>query len=266
MKIIAKKSFKKVITPDGADFSLESYKEKKTEVITFLNRPDFHFYRDDIVVRFTFVEPVEIRYGMKYFATKTDTVHTVKRVFIRNGEVYYVAGRMKTRGYSASWKFFQYLKLIEVIETQEDYSTQWANIAKSMRKHNINLAVAEAIEKHLEGEADYIIGFQNYWKKTDKPRRMSFKDVLDKEGVTFEDIKKMVTNGIGLNKYGCWRGVKYAKQLFRQGAGRDRSITLSWDVKRNCFTYFSASEYAGCGNGDYYCMYSPTMAFYCETD
>lgn len=50
----------------------------------------------------------------------------------------------------------------------------------------------------------------------------------------------------------------------KYGVRRDRSVSLGLvdgDVK-----FHAASEFAGTGNGDYYVMFSPTRAFYCESD
>ena len=207
-------------------------------------------------------EAVSLVYGKKLRDQKRDTQHTIKNMFPSNGNYYYVAGKMRNSGYKLPYHWIDNLLRIEIVQTVEDYANEWANIAKSMRKYNINLNIAKMIEDYLNGEADCIHGMQNYWTKDDKPKRMSFKDVLENKGVTFEDLKNMAISTPEQNI----RHRKYARGW--SGRGRDRSIDLKYlpVFEGGSFLYMSASEYPNCGNGDYYCMYSPTMAFYCETD
>jgi len=206
----------------------------------------------------TFSTPVRMLYGRKIRSAKTDTVHKVKSIFFVDDDTkaYYVAGRMKNSGFRL---YTDNLVSVKIVFTEKDYSKEWANIAKSMRKHNINLDVAKAIEDHLEGKEEYIHGFQNYWKKTDRPRRMSFKDIT--RGESIEDLKKRVTPSTYSENV-----MSFYRRIY--GQKRDRSVSLAYN-KNNPETtvhFDSASEFAGCGNGDYYCMYSPTMAFYGESD
>jgi hypothetical protein len=145
------------------------------------------------------------------------------------------------------------------------------------------LDVVKDIEAHLRGEEPHIRGFQNYWKKTDKPKTMSFSDVLIKatgnpeyesgksypikewnkierehvKNKALEAMKKYTTKG----SYGDYNHYKVSKY----GQNRDRSVSIQV-YPNGRVIYTAASEYAGCGNGDYYMMYSPTMAFYAETD
>jgi hypothetical protein len=166
---------------------------------------------------------------------------------------YYTAGKKRTGGYGLP---VMHLDSVEIVENATDYTSQWQGIANSMRKHNINLDVADSIEKHLRGETEHINGFQNYWKKTDKPRTMSFKDVTG--GMGIEQLRDMATPS-------QYTGGALHYHASKCGQRRDRSVSLT--VKPDGrINFTSASEYAGCGNGDYYCMYSPTMAFYAETD
>ena len=206
----------------------------------------------------TFSRPVRMLYGRKVWSEKIDSVHKIKNIFFvdNNTKAYYIAGRMRNTGFRL---YTENLVSVKIVFEEKDYSKEWANIAKSMRKHNINLGVAEAIERHLSGEKEYIEGFQNYWKKTSRPRRMSFKDIT--RGESIEDLKKRATPSTYSENVMSFYRRKY-------GQKRDRSISLSYN-KNNPETtvrFDSASEFAGCGNGDYYCMYSPTMAFYGESD
>ena len=263
MKVLERVEFRAIDTNDH-DWR-EQVADKKAEVNGFLSSHG-NCYDSKLEALLTFSDEITMRYGRKYFAQETSSTHRIKKFFgaYRSG-LCYTAGRMKSRGWGVPYGFYEKLVSIEIVQLVEDYSTQWANIAKSMRKHGINLNIADYIDAHLRGEEEHIRGFQNYWTKKDKPRRMSFKDVLDHalvigatSEVSIEHMKKVANE----NKYFSHR--MYSKS-WNMNKGRDRSISLEL---RNSggYLYTGASEYAGCGNGDYYCMYSPTMSFYMETD
>jgi len=182
------------------------------------------------------------------------TKHVVKELFWK-GSVgpYYVTTAQRSTGYRLSGYDEIRIASVEVYSEQKDYTGQWASIAKSMRRHGINPGIVESIEAHLRGEAEYIDGFQNYWTVRHKPRKMSFKDVTG--GLSIPEMKSRMTKG-------SWNLHFYRE---KRGARRDRSISLFVNSQDElCF--HAASEYSGYGNGDYYVMYSPTMAFYAETD
>lgn len=225
----------------------------------------------DILVELTFFSPVSLHYSKYKSKDRTGNIHTMKRLFFLKGNyancmhepattpdgMYYVPSGSRSRGFP----LYAIDRLVEVkiIDNTSDYTKNWQTIADSMVKHNINLAVAKDIQEHLSCKTEHINGFQNYWKKTDKPRCMSFKDVLKETGVKTIDALKKITSP---SKYSVGMMV-YVKRI--NGTRRDRSINLSVDADGS-ISYTAASEYAGCGNGDYYMMYSPTMAFYAETD
>lgn len=196
---------------------------------------------------------------------KEGKTHTVKNVWWlekRSGSLLYTPTTMKTRGYFLGSIHMDMLAEIVVMEGQVDFSVQWANIAASMREHNLNIQMAEYIEAHLRGEEEHIRGMQNYWKRTDKPRTMSFKDVTG--GLSLAEMAERATNPSTLtNGQRYFRATKAAWS--RRGNARDRSVHLSV-LEDGTYHATAASEYAGCGNGDYYIMYSPTRAFYAETD
>lgn len=222
-------------------------------------------------VKLNFKIPVVLHYSSRLKDDKRDINHVVSRLFFtKNGvsnceyepettpdEVYYVPVGMKG-GYYLSCDLLNSCEFL--IEDKKDYSKRWRAIAESMKKNNINLDIAKAIEEHLNGKEDHIIGFQNYLKKTDRPKIKDFAEVLaglgDKERV-IETMKRLATK----SKYGDYLSYK----VIKYGTKRDLSVSIMIypDGKVN---YYAASEYAGCGNGDYYVMYSPTKAFYSETD
>jgi len=200
----------------------------------------------------TYENPVELYYGKRsgYVTSKT---HTVKRLFWKGKKgPYYIPKSHRSRGYRLPMGAS--LENVEVNAVRKDYATQWSNIAKSMRKHGINASIAEDIEKHLAGETEYIEGFQNYHTRYNKPKKMSFKDVVG--NLSIQEMKDSATHG----EFG---GKTYYKRNY--GSKRDRSVQLYQGADGN-WNFTAASEYAGWGNGDYYVMYSPTMAFYAETD
>jgi len=198
-----------------------------------------------VQVTLTFSEPTELYYGRRR-GNVCATVHEVKKVFPSGGRLCYMAPAMRAR--------VRYLPLFDLVSvtltTQvRDYSEQWAAIARSMRKHHINLAVAKHIEAHLRGDEPHIKGFQNYWTIRDRPRKANFKDVTG--GRTLQEMWAL-RSGDTFREQKC-------------GERRDRSVFLRLHEDGSWY-FAAASEYAGCGNGDYYMMYSPTMAFYAETD
>ena len=235
----------------------------------------------------TFAEPKTIHTSSYRKDDVTDTIHTVKRLFFLdkkglancmhepNAEaerVCYVPKRKRATGYALDLWGLQKLEVVPVVE--KDYSKNWQAIATSMRKYNINLDIAEAMETGLAGKTVCDSEFckrdnrppththfcGNYYDmKKDKPRLMSFADVVNRFGqdMTIDRMKELATK----STYGDYKVYHHRKD----GMKRDRSIDLQVypDGK---MTFNSASEYAGCGNGSYYLMFSPTMSFYCEND
>jgi hypothetical protein len=253
-------------------------------------------------VRLIFSEPVAVHYSNKLSDDITAKEHTVKSIFFTGADgfancmdepetpavsVYYTNGRQRHSGFSFGWEFSRLVAVEILPENKKDYAKEWQAIADSMKKYNINPDTVEAIEKHLKGEADHITGFQNYWKRTDKPKTMSFADVL--EGIVpnaemphtgsdpvpvkmFERLKMEAINRVAIREMtsrmtdteSSKGEYKYHREC-KRGMKRDRSVSIQVYPDGRVW-YYSASEYAGCGNGDYYCMYSPTMAFFTERD
>ena len=180
----------------------------------------------------------------------TSAAFSVRCLFFKNGRVYYVPLSSRSRGYPLH---LSGLVRVLVACDETDYGPLWEKIAKSLRKHKINLDVADAIDDHLCGKVEYIAGMENRWTRKDKPRRSSFKDVTN--GLSLEEIwAKRATS-----KFGTYASLR------KDGERRDRNVCL-YQTEAGAWKYQAASEYAGCGNGDYYIMYSPTMAFYATTD
>lgn len=69
-------------------------------------------------------------------------------------------------------------KTQSISRSQDDFSAAWASIAQSMRQHNMNLRMAEAIEAHLTGEKDTIPLDDGHVTRQDKPRTQSFENVV----------------------------------------------------------------------------------------
>jgi hypothetical protein len=144
---------------------------------------------------------------------------------------------------------------------KKDYGAQWANIARHMMENKINPDIAEAIEKHLRGEAEHISGMQNYWKRTDRPKIMSFTDLVGEWTIPRMMEAAHARDAHLDDKKEGWKDFR----VNRDGIKRDRSITL-WFTNADNVRYSGASEYRGCGNGDYYIMFNRNTAFYSESD
>lgn len=249
-------------------------------------------------VKLTYQVPTALHYSKRIRDDKTELWHTVRGLFfLKNGTcncehepetvpdmVCYSTKRQKTTGYPLPMYRLLSVEIIPMTEAEKpDYGKEWQAIADSMKRHQINPDAVRAIERHLRGETEHIEGYQMYWKRTDKPRTMSFSDVLDRftpvvpipenvsipyaehkraelkalQSVVIEELKKRATK----SEYGEYM----YHHVTRNGMKRDRSVSVQVypDGK---VRYYAASEYAGTGNGDYYEMYSPTMAVYVESD
>lgn len=190
-------------------------------------------------------EPVKL-YQAGRTRYKTAREHEVKRLFAKDNRHYYIPTACRTSGYRLEW---DHLTEIRILTEEKDYSAEWAHIARSMRKHNINLDLAKEIEEHLAGERDDFY-YRTYRRR---PTKMSFEDVT--RGRSLEEMWQQAVSS---------NGHKYFYEQVR-GERRDRSVSLA-KTKQGWWHYTGASEYAGMGNGDYYIMYSPTMAFFGESD
>ena len=137
-----------------------------------------------------------------------------------------------------------------------------------MVENKINLDVAEKIKAYLRGETEDMRWAQNYYTKWDRPKVMSFADIV--ENYT---IQQMIEAATPRQKY---KGDTIDNNNYHDfsrsvdGIKRDRSVTLYYkkpdgtnieDVRYN-----AASEFHGCGNGPYYVMFDRTNAVYAEDD
>ena len=206
--------------------------------------------------RLTFSEPVELFLG-KRKSYVTSQEFEVKELFFKNGYIYYVPLGYKSRGFRLS---VYKLERITLLYKKADYVKKWAAIARSCRRHNINPDFAQAIEDHLAGKEEYIRGCGNRYTRFSKPRCASFSDVT--RGRTIAEMWDMAQDWPAYGKAGETR--KYFMERI-DGKRRDRSVHLS-QFPDGSFYLSAASEYHGCGNGDYYVMYSPTMAVFLERD
>ena len=234
----------------------------------------------------TFTDPKTLHTSSYRKDDVVSNTHIVKRLFFLDerglancmhepkaeaSKVCYVPKSKRSTGYTLDLWGLQKLEIVPL--QQQDYTKNWQAIADSMRKYNINLEIAEAIETGLAGqtkcdsefckrdkqEATHTHFCQNYWDmKKDKPRLMSFADVVNRFGEkTIDRLKELA----GKSNYGDYK--VYHDSI--NGIKRDRSIEFQvYPDGKMRFT--SASEFAGCGNGSYYMMYSPVMSFYCEDD
>jgi hypothetical protein len=208
-----------------------------------------------VTLRFTV--PVALHYSKWTKDDRCMLEHTVKKLFFPNydrhkaiaSSVCYTPTFLRSSGYPLD---IAHLLEVDIVDTTRSYRQQWANIAASLRTYRINLDVAEAIEAHVRGDAPHIMGFGNHWTITDKPTVMSFADVT--HGLTIEQLVERALES-----------QHHVLHLCKYGKSRDRSVEFAIRA-HDAWRFTAASEYAGCGNGDYYCMYSPTMAIYTESD
>jgi len=253
---------------------------------SFIKYNQEHDYKNDKYI-LVFKEPTTLHTSRYLKDDKTNTVHEIKKISFsweKDGNLGYNVGKMRSSCYLFNPHNLDYIEIVS--QVAKDYGSQWQAIADSMKRYGINPDVVKSIEDHLTGKTEHIEGFQNYWKRTDKPRTMSFADVLQRvvgyaqnielnkpyphkeymrlqrewiNGRAIEQMKnKMTTRKIGENDY-----TGHSERIY--GKKRDRSVEM-WLGINGQVKYAAASEYSGCGNGDYYTMYSPTMAFYAETD
>lgn len=181
------------------------------------------------------------------------TIHVVRELFFKGNGIYYVPMGRRSTGFVLPQQ--QEIVSVTMIYAEDDYSAKWAKIAASMRKHNINLSVACAIEAYLRGDTEYIAGCGNYYTKLDKPRCSSFKDVTQGQSIAAMWKRRAPADEFS--------GEHYSRRV--DGVKRDRSVSL-YKAENGTYRFSAASEYSGCGNGDYYAMYSPTVAVFLERD
>lgn len=218
----------------------------------------------NFLVMLKFEYPVTLVKDRRHYSEPSKN-HLVKRMTFANAQkyanpthtkeeipvyLYYTPKRLKSSGYHMPDSLIDF----EIIKDEKDYSSQWRNIAKKMKANGINLDMVENIEKHLSGEREHIQGCQNYWKKTHRPRLMDFSDVTN--GLTLEEMKNRMTS----SQYSTMR---YRREI--DGMKRDRSIEL-YISSDGSLRFNGASEYSGCGNGDYYIMFDASHGFYAESD
>lgn len=214
-----------------------------------------------VKVEVEFYEPVALWYSKR--KRKEKTTHEIKEYFaggFKRDTVYYIAGRMRVNAFLVPLEFYRYVKEIRVVQVREDYSTQWRNIAESMLEYEINEDHAQKILEHLDGERD---NFFAYLTKDHKTRKMSFKQFTIDSGHTLESMKKRAKDS---EKNFFWEGEAtscYAVPVYKK---RDKSVKMIYNESNDSYNFYASSEYVGTMNGDYYFMYSPTMAVFVETD
>lgn len=293
--------------------SREEYDRKltvlKNEYVAM--RKKFQELHTPFTIKLYFSKPNTLHYSRKLRDDKTALIHEVNDLFFtdkqglancehdRNAEAhnaYYKSGRQRYSGYYLS---IQSLQRIEFVTANHiDHRKEWERIAKSMRKYQINLEIADEIEKGIAGLSDCNRGYckdaglsihhthfsQNELDmKKDKPKIADFSEILERvtghsgvvPGVSYpvreyEKLRKNHIKDLAIEKM-----IKYASKseygdykfysISKSGLKRDKSVSMQIypDGK---IRYYAASEYVGCGNGDYYLMFNPIMAFYTETD
>jgi len=251
---------------DQANFS-EAWTQERAFIDSVIRAQDEMTTKEaKVQVTLTFSKPTELYYGRRR-GYETALVHTVKSLF-PSGSLCYKAPAMRRSGQRVPM-----YDLVSVTLTAEEknYTKEWAAIARSMHRHNINLALAADIEAMLAGTTEKVSGCGNNWTIHTKPRTASFKDVT--RGQTLDEMwaeRRDYSRADSPDPIVYFRRMKPARRR-GSGRGRDRSVSLQrYDGDHETYPdswYFAAaSEYEGCGNGSYYLMYSPTRALYLEDD
>ena len=203
---------------------------------------------------------------------------------------------------------YYYASAILEFEMLEDKPKQtweqaWGAVAKSMRKHNMNLDMAKAIEENVRiglpallelKELDRLDWTQERppyntpeYEADKKMRDDRYKAWQKKYGSTAEYAMYHLSlgtqnhwgtqmprvNTMNLQKYNieqAWKdcmesGKGYASESARTESGRDRSLEFKKLDDGTVKARYS-SEYHNCGNGSYYSPISMTRALYCEDD
>lgn len=186
---------------------------------------------------------------------------------------------------------------------KQTWEQAWSAVAKSMRKHNMNIEMAKAIEENirigLPALEELKALYDLEWKEERPPyqtpeydaymkmRDERYKAWQTKYGSTARHAQFHLSlgtqnhpcthlprvNTMNLHKYNvetAWKecmekGTGHASERARTESGRDRSLEFRKLDDGTVKAWYS-SEYYNCGNGSYYAPISMTRALYCEDD
>ena len=186
---------------------------------------------------------------------------------------------------------------------KQTWEQAWTAVAKSMRKHNMNLDMANAIEENVRIGLPALLELKELealeWKEQRPPYQtpeydayMKMRDERYKAWQTkYGSTAKYATYHLSLGTQNHWghqmprvntmnlhkefvevawkqcleTGKGYASQSARNEKGRDRSLEFRKLDDGTVKAWYS-SEYYNCGNGSYYAPISMTRALYCEDD
>lgn len=209
---------------------------------------------------------------------------------------YYVPKGKRSRGFSMDWRNLESIEIIEdtgKVPEKVKWQKGWTRIAKSLRKYNINPYTAYLIETALR--VGYDAMQELVWKKESydyseegKERyKASVAEWCEQYSVKDDEVHDLLW--LGTQNYTMAHAPRIAKveritadeimemiknvkpgdaqHVSRRGQKRDMSVNVAIsNFQKGGISASYASEYAGCGNGAYYILFSPTQAFYSEHD
>jgi len=201
-------------------------------------------------VELEFSEPVELKSGynkISRVARGESTNHKLQLFVSNNGALcYYIS---KSRGYPVS-------------DLPNNKLVGMRLITGGTKQEN------DAVKREAKRKkADNLINkvrHPNLWKDLPEEFKAKPDDIFPDSNLRTANMKtvfgervvKELTNAIE-------KGEPYHYSL--PGTKRDRSVSVVKGEDGNLKAYYS-SEYAGCGNGDYYLLLNPNTAVFCETD
>lgn len=194
-------------------------------------------------------EFVELHKGKRFNIVLKDGT-TLNKIGFFNTELFpcYMNSRQKSTGRAVPYNW----DIVKIEEVKKDKPTVEGNVKKILRRLHKNVwsNLREEYSGYLEGE-EISNDFRYHFLGELKFRNIS--SLLNSQEK--ENLKKAFENKEECN----W----FRKALKPQG----RDLSISTKVcDDGIFRAWFSSEFAGCGNGDYYLLLSPTTAIYYERD
>ena len=207
---------------------------KLEEIITLLEGKKLGQY-----LRISFTEPVS--FGIRHYKKENVKEVVFKTAFVKDGNIY-VNTRSCHSGYSISQMIgYKNLSLVDKVELVHRDATDKKYTFEDVKKRLYKDTWEDLTEKdfhwHLEPDSMTPIRFTSIKGKFSPA-------ILEQIKLAFE------------NK------TEYKKRVY--GIQRDLSVDIQ--VKDGKIKAWYSSEYAGCGNGDYYLLLNPTTAVFMEND
>lgn len=174
------------------------------------------------------------------------TVHKKIGFFLDSsyGSVCYLPSRNKRSGYMLPY----YWNIVSVVECKKPQITKEGNAKKILNRMHKNVwgDIRENLERN-NFDNDFDNHFTGKLKFRNITKLLTPQEQMELE-IAFENKTEFT-----------WRRNSYSNR------GRDLSLSTKL-CEDGIFRAWFSSEYAGCGNGDYYLLLSPKTAIFYETD